>query len=237
MNEKLKEMSELEIVESLLKESNEPINIHQLIKSVHEIKGIRLDDVDKLTQLYMDITLSVKFVYCGDDKWDLKERHLEIWDKAGFENVYLEEFENQHEEVVDLFSDSFDEDENEYIDEDENDFDMISDTMQEKYNKDNKTVIEKFVRSESDGTNSVDFEYVNCNQNEMEILRNVVIEAAENIDFDDTVFYFTEECERLVYEIDEIILYRNLSFNSEIVYWDENYETVIKKIKLTKIKF
>jgi DNA-directed RNA polymerase subunit delta len=61
---------------------------------------ISLEDVDKLTQLYMDITQSAKFVYCGEDQWDLKERNLELWDKDGFAFVQAEEIEEDVEKKI-----------------------------------------------------------------------------------------------------------------------------------------
>ncbi|MBU1141601.1 MAG: DNA-directed RNA polymerase subunit delta [Firmicutes bacterium] len=100
MNEKMKSLAMLDVAEALLKEQQNPMTIQQLIKSVAEIKSISLDDIDKLTQLYMDITQSAKFVYCGDDQWDLKERNLELWDKDGFAFVHADEIEDNVEEDV-----------------------------------------------------------------------------------------------------------------------------------------
>jgi DNA-directed RNA polymerase subunit delta len=102
MSDKLKSLAMLEVAEVLLKESPKPLTIQQIIQSVAEIKSISLDDIDRLTQLYMDITTSAKFVYCGDDQWDLKERNLELWDKDGFAFVHAEEVEEDVEEDLDF---------------------------------------------------------------------------------------------------------------------------------------
>ena len=102
MNDKLKSMSMIDIVEHLLKENSEPISIHDIIKQIKEIKNVSDDDVDRLTQLYMDITQSAKFVYVGDDKWDLKERNLEMWDKDGYAFVTPDEVEEDVEEDLDF---------------------------------------------------------------------------------------------------------------------------------------
>jgi DNA-directed RNA polymerase subunit delta len=102
MSDKLKSLAMLEVAEVLLKESPKPLTIQQIIQSVAEIKTISLDDIDKLTQLYMDITTSAKFVYCGDDQWDLKERNLELWDKDGFAFVHADEVEEDVEEDLDF---------------------------------------------------------------------------------------------------------------------------------------
>jgi DNA-directed RNA polymerase subunit delta len=102
MNENLKSMAMIDIVEKLLKESKEPITIQNLILKVKEIKDISSDDVDRLTQLYMDITQSAKFVYVGEDKWDLKERNLEMWDKDGYAFVTPDKEEEDVEDDLDF---------------------------------------------------------------------------------------------------------------------------------------
>jgi DNA-directed RNA polymerase subunit delta len=91
MGDKMKSLAMLDVAEILLKESTKPLTIQEIIKGVAEIKEISLEDIDRMTQLYMDITQSAKFVYCGDDQWDLKERNLELWDKDGFAFVHAEE--------------------------------------------------------------------------------------------------------------------------------------------------
>jgi DNA-directed RNA polymerase subunit delta len=115
MNEKLKTLAMLDIAEALLKEKQGPLTIQQLIQGVAEIKSISLEDIDKLTQLYMDITQSAKFVYCGDDQWDLKERNLELWDKDGFAFVHAEEIEEEEEEDLDFTEFILEEEEEEEV--------------------------------------------------------------------------------------------------------------------------
>lgn len=102
MSDKIKTMAMLDVAEVLLKESGKPLTIQDIMKSVAEKKEISINDVDKLTQLYMDITQSAKFVYCGDDQWDLKERNLELWDKDGFAFVHAEDIEEDTEEDLDF---------------------------------------------------------------------------------------------------------------------------------------
>lgn len=99
MNIKLKSMAMIDIVEYLLKNQKEPMTIQEIIQKVKEIKEMSGDDVDRLTQLYMDITQSAKFVYCGEDKWDLKERNLEMWDKDGYAFITLEDEKDDEEDV------------------------------------------------------------------------------------------------------------------------------------------
>ncbi|MBE0700253.1 MAG: DNA-directed RNA polymerase subunit delta [Acholeplasmataceae bacterium] len=102
MSDKLKSLAMLDVAESILRDNKNPMTIQQLIQKVAEIKEISLDDVDKLTQLYMDITQSGKFVFAGDDLWDLKERNLELWDKDGYAFVHEDEVEEELEEDLDF---------------------------------------------------------------------------------------------------------------------------------------
>ncbi|MDY0295095.1 MAG: DNA-directed RNA polymerase subunit delta [Acholeplasmataceae bacterium] len=102
MSDKLKTLAMIDVAEVLLRESGKPLPIQDIMRSVAETKEIPLEDVDRLTQLYMDITQSAKFVYCGDDQWDLKERNLELWDKDGYAFVHAEEIEEDTEEDLDF---------------------------------------------------------------------------------------------------------------------------------------
>lgn len=74
--------SMVEIAEEILKSEGKK-NIYDLLESVASLKDISKEDSEKLTQLYIDMTLSAKFVFCGNDEWDLKENNLELWDKDG----------------------------------------------------------------------------------------------------------------------------------------------------------
>lgn len=102
MDNKLKELAMLDVAETILKENKEPMTIQQIISRVAEIKDISSDDFDRLTQLYMDITTSAKFVYAGEEQWDLKERNLELWDKDGYAFVQIDEIEEDVEDDLDF---------------------------------------------------------------------------------------------------------------------------------------
>jgi DNA-directed RNA polymerase subunit delta len=73
----------LDVAEEILK-NNQQVGIYDLINQVAAAKAIESDNIDALTQLYMDITLSGKFVYVGEDNWALKDGNLEFWDKDGY---------------------------------------------------------------------------------------------------------------------------------------------------------
>ncbi len=98
MSRNLESLAMIDIAEIILKENNEPMKIKALISKVCEIKGVSENDFEKITQLYMDITQSGKFVFCGDELWDLKERNLELWDKDGYAFVQLDDIDDVVEE-------------------------------------------------------------------------------------------------------------------------------------------
>lgn len=101
-SEKINELSLLDIIENILKENKEPISIYDLIEKAATLKGLDTQDVDQMTQLYIDITMSGKFVFVGDDKWALKDGHLEFWDKDGYAFIQPEEVEDIDEDEIDF---------------------------------------------------------------------------------------------------------------------------------------
>jgi DNA-directed RNA polymerase subunit delta len=132
MNDKLKSLAMLDVAEAILRDNKTPLTIQQLIKSVAEIKSISLDDIDKLTQLYMDITQSAKFVYCGDDQWDLKERNLELWDKDGFAFVHTDEIEEDVEEELEFSEFILEDEEEEKVEKDEEEEEEVDEEIKEE---------------------------------------------------------------------------------------------------------
>ena len=78
------QFSMLEVAYKIMEEKTEPCNIFDLMKEVLAAKGINDETGEIEAQLYIDITTSSKFVYEGDDKWDLKiRRSLDDYDKDG----------------------------------------------------------------------------------------------------------------------------------------------------------
>lgn len=161
MSKKLETLAMVDIVEELLKESKRPIAIQELFKQIAEIKGIELDDIDKLTQLYMDITQSAKFVYCGDDKWDLKEGNLHLWDDDGSAFIEVEEdIDDLLEEDLAIF-DEEEVEEEEIFDEEE---DLDEETKEEI--KEEKEYIEIDLPLTSTDDDDVDFDAVDYDEEE-----------------------------------------------------------------------
>ncbi len=77
------EKSTIEVATELMEKKKTPQPITKLLKEVSEIKGVEDNNVEFLSQLYIDITTSGRFIFCGEDLWDLKERHVDLWDKDG----------------------------------------------------------------------------------------------------------------------------------------------------------
>lgn len=131
MKEISKENTLLEIVEYLLTENEEGLNIHELFKQAATIKGLDLGDVDVLAQLYLDMTMSAKFVYLGDEMWNLKERNLEAWDKENFGYVETEYEDEEDEDDLEFSDYVFEEDEEDEVEDDE-DEELDGDLIEEK---------------------------------------------------------------------------------------------------------
>lgn len=92
--------SMVEIAEDILKSEGKK-NIYDLIDQIALLKDISKEDSEKMTQLYIDMTLSAKFVFCGNDEWDLKENSLDLWDKDGsFFNTAEEAVEEEEEDTL-----------------------------------------------------------------------------------------------------------------------------------------
>lgn len=165
MKENLKSMAMIDIVEKLLKENKEPITIQDLISKVREIKEISTDEVDRLTQLYMDITQSAKFVYVGEDKWDLKERNLEMWDKDGYAFITPDEDDEDVEEDLDFTEFNLEDVEEKEKEAKEDDDDEDKDEEEDEEIKEEKEYIEVELpiksTDEDDGDDEVEIEFDN----------------------------------------------------------------------------
>lgn len=89
----IKEQALIESATRILKEHKEPLEFYELFNTVCAEKEYS-DEVklELVTQFYTDISISAKFVYTGDNTWDLKEHQkTELWEKDGsFYNEYTE---------------------------------------------------------------------------------------------------------------------------------------------------
>jgi DNA-directed RNA polymerase subunit delta len=168
MNQNIELLAMIDVAEIILKESSEPLEIKEIIKKVVEIKKISENDFEKITQLYMDITQSGKFVFCGEEKWDLKERNLELWDKDGYAFVKLENHDDVEEadddeelEFTEFNLEDIQEEEVE-VDDDEEEVDEVIDETEKEALKEEKAYIEvelPIKSTDDDVDDDVDIEF------------------------------------------------------------------------------
>ena len=121
------QLSTLEVALELLNQKKTPQHIMTLIQEVLELKGLDDPSGSIAAQLYIDITTSSAFVYCGEEKWDLKTRQtLELFDKDGsYFNIGIEEEDEETTDDIAIDEGYYDEyyDENPDDDDDDDDDD------------------------------------------------------------------------------------------------------------------
>ena len=118
--ENVQQMSLLEVALKIMEEKGSVVNIYELIKEVLETKGLADPDNTYASRLYTDITTSSKFVFMGEDNWDLKSRQsLDEFDKDGAS--FNPKGALDDEDVLDV-KDDYDEDED---DEEESEYDDL----------------------------------------------------------------------------------------------------------------
>ena len=147
----------IEIAVEIMESHEGPINIYELIEKTLALKGVSDEDSSLSAKLYVDITISSKFVFMGDDNWDLKSRQsLEQFDKDGSSFNSKDDYDNAEEEDDDLNEsdleledadeeeeDDFDDDdededdEDSYDDEDEDDLEEDDEEDEDSYDDDN----------------------------------------------------------------------------------------------------
>jgi len=120
------QLSILEIAETLLKQNDKPMTFLELFQAIGELKNLSDEEKsDIISQVYADFIVSAKFVYVGDDLWDLKGRQsIDLWDKDGAYYGETTDFQEDEEETEkeyeeDEFDEEIDEETDEEIDEEE----------------------------------------------------------------------------------------------------------------------
>lgn len=159
------QMSLIEISLEIMESLDGPINIYTLIEETLAKKGISDPDGTIAAKLYTDITISSKFVYMGDDMWDLKSRQsLDQFDKDGSSFIskdeeYEDETTEEEDDIDDTTSDDYNEDEDEEDEEsdDEDDEDNYSDEDEDELDdEDDKYVDDEESDDEDDEDNYSD---------------------------------------------------------------------------------
>ena len=155
--ENISQMSLLEVALKIMEEKGGVVNIYNLIEDVLAFKGLEDPDNILATQLYVDITTSSKFVYMGEDNWDLKSRQsLDQFDKDGAsfnpkDGLVEEEDDETDEDDLDEEEETDEEDEDE-DEKDESDEDEESEE-EEEYFEDEESYDEE---DEADEDDSID---------------------------------------------------------------------------------
>lgn len=110
----LKQLSFMEAAEQILRKNKEPMTFYELFSQLCSVKEVTdLERQNLIAQFYADFIISAKFIYMGDDQWDLKSRQsIDLWDKDG---AYYQEFPEDDTE--------FDLDEEDEVEEDEYELD------------------------------------------------------------------------------------------------------------------
>lgn len=131
--ENIQQMSMLEVAIKLMNDKRSKQPISKIIKETLEMKGIDDPEGEHAAQLYIDITTSSKFVYMGNEEWDLKSRQsLDEWDKDGSAFNTDEPEEDDDENIsVDDYSIDDEEEEVEEDDEEETAIDVSDDEAEE----------------------------------------------------------------------------------------------------------
>lgn len=80
-----KELSFMDAAVSILQKDKKPFDLYQLFDRIALDLGVSEEDkLDLVTKFYTDLTTSAKFVYVGDNKWNLKANEkIELWEKDG----------------------------------------------------------------------------------------------------------------------------------------------------------
>lgn len=97
MNKTNSSLSMLELAELYIRERNEDTPLQDIIQYIFDVKGFDSNDFQKLNSFYLDLTHSAKFVFCGDNQWNIKENNLDLWDKESF--AYVSDADTNEEEI------------------------------------------------------------------------------------------------------------------------------------------
>jgi DNA-directed RNA polymerase subunit delta len=144
----LKQLSLMEAAERILIQNKQPMTFLELFKVLTEVKS--LSDEEKaniISQFYADFIASARFIYMGDDMWDLKSRQsIDMWDKDG---AYYQEFPDtegeaeEEEELEEEAEEETEEEETEKETEEEDEIDDDTVIYDEDYLDEEKPVVEK----------------------------------------------------------------------------------------------
>ena len=131
------QMSMVEVAEELLKQNAGKMKMADLLEATLKAKELEDSNNELATRLYLDITTSAKFVYMGDEEWDLKSRRpIKEYDRDGSEFNSKEDLIDDEEDAPQTFEDIKYEDEIDDFDAEEDDDDYDDDEDEDKFDED-----------------------------------------------------------------------------------------------------
>lgn len=139
MEKRQEQMSLIELAEFNLSKKKNPQTFQAMCKEIAEIRNISDEDMEELeAQFYTELVISAKFVYCGEDLWDLKSKQkIDDLDKEfyGEHKDILDDYddEDEFEDDVEVLSDDEDEDED-----DDDSFETVS--FEDDYDMDDEDI-------------------------------------------------------------------------------------------------
>lgn len=121
----LRQLSLMEAAEQILSQNKNPMTFLELFQSLSTAKEMTDDEkAAVISQFYADFIVSAKFIYMGDDLWDLKYRQsIDMWDKDGAYYQEFPEYEGEEEEEEEAEFESEEEDEEAESEDEEEGFD------------------------------------------------------------------------------------------------------------------
>jgi len=129
------QMSLMETAEKVLQQNKQPMSFLELFQAICNVKEVS-DEVKNniISQVYSDFITSAKFVYVGDDLWDLKSRQsIDLWDKDG---AFYQEFPELEEEVEELEEEVEEEEDEDELEEEEDEDELEEEEEVDVYEDD-----------------------------------------------------------------------------------------------------
>ena len=95
----IKEESLVNLAEKILNDAQEPIDLYKLFDNAAKDKGLKKTDTSMVNRFYSELVSSAKFVYTGENTWDLKNHQkIQLWDKDG---SYYNDYKAVHDANLD----------------------------------------------------------------------------------------------------------------------------------------
>jgi DNA-directed RNA polymerase subunit delta len=122
-----KNMSIMELANQILLDNEKAMTFSELYDLICTEKGLSEEEkAENISQVYSDFIASARFIYVGDDEWDIKGRQtIDLWDKDG---AYYDEYPD-YEEELSLYDSSVDD---EYSIDEEEDVDIEDEDEEEE---------------------------------------------------------------------------------------------------------